>query len=584
MRALFCFLLWCCVVGDAVAQTPVMQLDAPGLPTSSQAVVTKAVQAIARLVQGHAQAASAQSLRRVDQAVTQALQTEGYFSANVEVTPGSGNTDWHIAIVPGARVQVESVTLTFSGAIMEPQYAERRQSLIAAWTLPTGKPFVNGDWASAKDSLLAGVSSREFLLAHITQSQARIDADHATAALVVNIDSGPRVHLGPLSIQGAERINTSLVRRYVDYTEGDLYQQQKLDRWQQQLQSASLYRGAFVTLVRSDAVTPDTKDVTLPVLVRVVEAAPRQVAGSLGANSDVGIRVEGLYTQNGVLGLPLTMEAGAGVDRTDQRAYLDFRLPPDADGNRDSYGLLAEHTDIQGLDNRRVGAAWTRTQTTQGAGRVQYERQWGVLVAHDRISLDGGDTYELPSATLTGQWIRRDVDNIYNPRSGNLIAVGAGVGERLDDWTPYTRLTLRAQTWLPLFERDFITVRGEVGRVWTNDIERVPSDFGFRIGGAQTLRGYTYDSIGLKRDDATIGASALAVGSIEYDHYFTERWGMGVFLDAGDASTSFGAMDVALGYGAGLRVRTPAGPLMLDLAYGQRDHDVKISFSLGVAF
>ena len=35
---------------------------------------------------------------------------------------------------------------------------------------------------------------------------------------------------------------------------------------------------------------------------------------------------------------------------------------------------------------------------------------------------------------------------------------------------------------------------------------------------------------------------------------------MGVFVDAGDAAKSFGDMSLAVGYGVGARVRTPAGP------------------------
>jgi translocation and assembly module TamA len=113
---------------------------------------------------------------------------------------------------------------------------------------------------------------------------------------------------------------------------------------------------------------------------------------------------------------------------------------------------------------------------------------------------------------------------------------------------------------------------------------RVPDDFGFRTGGARSIRGYKYQSIGVKQDDAVVGAPTLLVGSIEYDHYFDERWGMGVFVDAGDAAESFGDMSMAVGYGVGARVRTPAGPLFLDVAYGQRDRDLRLHFSLGIAF
>ena len=70
--------------------------------------------------------------------------------------------------------------------------------------------------------------------------------------------------------------------------------------------------------------------------------------------------------------------------------------------------------------------------------------------------------------------------------------------------------------------------------------------------------------------------------SVEYDHYFNERWGMGVFVDAGNAAKSFGDMSLAVGYGWGARARRPA--LFLDVAYGQRDRSLRLHFSLGIAF
>jgi translocation and assembly module TamA len=39
-----------------------------------------------------------------------------------------------------------------------------------------------------------------------------------------------------------------------------------------------------------------------------------------------------------------------------------------------------------------------------------------------------------------------------------------------------------------------------------------------------------------------------------------------------------------LGYGIGGRVRTPIGPFRLDLAYGEQSRQVRLHFSVGVAF
>ena len=275
--------------------------------------------------------------------------------------------------------------------------------------------------------------------------------------------------------------------------------------------------------------------------------------------------------------------AAVFVNRLRQRVYTDFYLPPDERGNKDSIGVLAEHSDIQGQEVTRFALGATRLQERHTDGRVDYETRWGLLAAHDHVRIEGADTYDLPSLTGTVEWLRRDVDNKYDPREGNLISLGGGLGVTLDTGRPYSRARARAQRWWPVGERDVFTLRGEVGSVWS-DNTRVPPDFGFRTGGARSIRGYPYLSIGVDRGDAVVDAKALLVGSIEYDHYFDERWGIGFFVDGGDAADSFGQMQMAMGYGVGARVRTPAGPLFLDVAYGQRDHSLRLAFSLGIAF
>ena len=275
----------------------------------------------------------------------------------------------------------------------------------------------------------------------------------------------------------------------------------------------------------------------------------------MGVDDEAGARLESIYRQNVVFGQPLTLETGFSVDRLRQRAYADFLLPPTERGYKDSFGVLADRSDIQGLEVTRYALGATRLQERKGAGdsRVEYETRWGLLLAQDHVRIEDGDEYTLPSATATAEWLRRDVDSKYDPREGNLIAVGGGLGVVLNTGEPYTRARLRGQKWWPIGRRDVLTVRGEVGRIWANGKVQVPDDFGFRTGGARSIRGYKYQSIGLKRNSAIVARAAMVVGSVEYDHYFNERWGMGVFVDAGDAAKSFGDMSLAVGYGVGAR-------------------------------
>ena len=115
-----------------------------------------------------------------------------------------------------------------------------------------GQPFINLEWNKAKSAFLDAVAARDFLLARITRSAAEVDTEWAQVHLWVDIDSGPRVRLGPLLTQGCYRVPETLVRRYVRYTEGDAYNQERLNEWQHALQTTAFFRGAFVSVPRPE--------------------------------------------------------------------------------------------------------------------------------------------------------------------------------------------------------------------------------------------------------------------------------------------------------------------------------------------
>ena len=591
------------VCASASAAPPEVIIDPGGAPPKVLQAITNAVGAITRLTQDQDVREVSRLRRRAWEAAQAALQTQGYFGAKVDldVTPGTDDTAeiWDIVIDTGTRARVRHLGLRFDGALAGTGYADRRQGLQDDWLLKPGMPFINDDWSTAKADLLEDTARRDFYYARYDHTRAAVDPQAAKADLDVVLDSGPPVQLGELQIIGLKRVPPALIRRYVNYAPGEPYDQTRLEDWQQALQSTTFFRGAFVTLDDgAHASAPDgpaagtppaapggTDPVRLPVRVQVTEAPARSARGSLGVDSDHGVRVEGLYRQNVVYGLPVWIETGAGADQDQQRAFFDVHLPPRMDGSKDSVGVLYEHSDVEGLETSRAGLGWQRSQTRYAAGdsRVEYEVRWGGLVAYDKIRISGDSRYEVPSWAATWQWLRRDVNAKYDPREGNLIEFGLGVGTTLDDGEPFFRSSLRAQQWWPIGERDVLTVRGEIGQVWS-DTDRLPQDFSWRTGGSRSIRGYRYQSIGLERGDAIIGAPSLGVASIEYTHYFTDVLGANLFVDAGDAAPSFSRFDWHLGYGAGLAVRTPAGPFFVDLAWAQKDRKLRLQFSLGIAF
>jgi hypothetical protein len=110
--------------------------------------------------------------------------------------------------------------------------------------------------------------------------------------------------------------------------------------------------------------------------------------------------------------------------------------------------------------------------------------------------------------------------------------------------------------------------------------EGITSTFLFRTGGDQTVRGYDFESMGVRSGDAVLGGRYLAIASAEYTHWFSPSWGLAAFIDGGDAWDTE-EYDPVFGIGGGARWRTPIGPVRVDLAYGEEEKSWRLHFSVG---
>ena len=123
-----------------------------------------------------------------------------------------------------------------------------------------------------------------------------------------------------------------------------------------------------------------------------------------------------------------------------------------------------------------------------------------------------------------------------------------------------------------------------VFKVLANDTRGIPQSMLFRTGGSNSVRGYDLESLGDDASGAVLGGRYFALASVEFTHWFRERIGGAVFVDAGNAWNDASRFPLVLGYGVGLRVASPIGPLRIDVAYGQADASVRLHFSLGLTF
>jgi translocation and assembly module TamA len=180
--------------------------------------------------------------------------------------------------------------------------------------------------------------------------------------------------------------------------------------------------------------------------------------------------------------------------------------------------------------------------------------------------------------------IFRKTDDFLLPRSGYLAMFEVGGSPSALATRAFLRGIISGSLFLPAGRNDDLLFRAQVGRVLAASREGIPSTFLFRTGGDQTVRGYGFESLGVRQGAAVVGGRRLLVMSGEYTRWIGENWGIAGFVDAGNAWDDTTLYRAALGYGFGARVRTPIGPIRADLAYGQESKQLRLHFSVGFTF
>jgi translocation and assembly module TamA len=515
-------------------------------------------------------------MRRARKEIREMLATEGYFSPTIE-RKDLEDGRLLVVVTPGGRTHISSVDLRFTGDLTggEGDRPARLAALRNAWGLQAGQPFRQADWDAAKQRLLDALSTREYAAASIVDSQAVINPDTASAELKVEVDSGPVFRFGPMEVSGLADYDASLVERYRPPERGEPYSQERLLRFQTALQNTSYFASVVVDIDRSTP-TPEA----VPVRVMVIEAKPRRIGFGSGISSNTGYRVETSYRDAHFMGQPWTLVSGVRVEQRRQLGYADVFLPPSLSGHLDSFGVLAEHTNISGLQTQRQSIGVVRT-----IPRGSMENRLALNFQHEILTPEGSLRSSRSALTANWSWTYRAVDNIVDPRHGQVVNFQLGGASRafLSDRN-FVRLYGRYQHFFPVGERDVLILRAEGGMTLAASRDGVPQDFLFRTGGAQTVRGYAYQSLGVTEGSATVGGRYLAVTSAEYVHWYEGNWGVAAFVDAGNANDERELFKMNLGYGVGPRWRSPAGPIAVDLAYGQSDHRVRLQFAVAIAF
>ena len=529
-------------------------------------------------------------------------QTEGYFRAEVSVSVDPA--DAHrilIKLVPGEPATVGRFTLEFDGELARKAESgdtaamDLEARLRSEWQLRQGQVFRNGNWDSAKAQTLAALRSEGYAAALWTATAAQVDPATDKARLFLVVDTGPRFLAGDIVVDGLERQPERNVRLLAGFGPGTPLTQTRLLDYQDRLQKTGLFDQVAVIY------DPDPAQAThATVTVHLHEQSLQQASVSLGYNSLSKGRITLEHTDRMVFGQPATLYDKVQLGKLVQSWDSTLTTHPAEDFHSWVTGLSVSRILSTGDEVKAGSVRFGRTRLSNAIDRstyAEFERSIQCNVP-DQVLFPDITSYcvDARALSLNQSNVWRKVDSVILPTDGYTLSAQVGVGyagghDSTNDTTaygPYTRLYGRVTEYWPLPDSFYSQVRLELGQIIVGNNVPMPDAEQWRAGGEGSVRGYEWRSLApLDRYGAVVGGNSLITTSVEIAHPFTASlpsvW-WAAFVDAGSAAARFNALKMALGYGAGVRWRSPVGPLNIDVSFPDDIRKPRLDLSVGVAF
>jgi len=479
-----------------------------------------------------------------------------------------------VPIAEGPRLLVASVDVT-GAALLNP--AELR----AAIPLKPGDAWDAERARAGQRAIERLYAARAYHGATVALETQRTDGG---TALRYRVDEGGPTRIGRILVRGLVLTRESVVRRDLPFREGDLLTPDRMLEGQRRLGQLPAFASVSVDPLRPPPEPFADVEVTLR------ERKPWHLDFGIGYGSEDGARGfveighDDVFGTAASVSLRQRMSAGGQSigfsQRTDALGRIPWILgsPWWAELN-----LFQEQAERIGYDvsvyGLRLGAHRelfpARVTGLRGELRYRIESIGYSNVDPSLAEADVTEGRELvaslgPILTLD----RRDEP--VDPTRGSFHRVSAEVGNpALGSEISFVKTRLETRWFLPWLSPVTVVAAARLGLAapYAGSAALVIQDR-FYAGGASTVRGYREDRIGpLDARGNPVGGNGLAILNLEA-RFPIWRWlGGTVFVDTGALTPEVQDLRHApfhTGAGGGIRIKTPVGPIRVDVGYALR--------------
>lgn len=518
--------------------------------------------------------------------VEQSLQALGYYRPDIDFKLTRGKETWSllITVAAGEPVVYDSIDVRVSG---DARADKAFDDLLRQSPLQSGQVLNHGEYDSFRRSISSLGLRRGYFNGQFSQARVAVEPVSGSADVVLHYESGSRFVFGSLSYD-QDIVKPGLLEPLIETREGEAYEQRKLQETQARLQRTGYF--STVILRPQPAAASDGR---VPLTLDLFPAKRHNINVGVGFSTDTQERLSLTWRTPRINRHGHSQETRLQYSRINPSGRVTYNIPL-TDPLNDVLQLIArvENNEFGDLDSeqRELGL---RREIKRDEWIYSYSLRT-LNEAWNAQDLDRENDYLLPGFSLS-QRVHQGA--MVNPRSGfsQWYRVEGGASDLGSD-VDLLRVTANYGLIETFAERHRVVLRSDIGAVFIaeNDRDQLAPSLNFFAGGSQSIRGYSYQSIGnettLVGDDGedvtlVVGGDRLLTASLEYQYSFNPNWRGALFVDAGDAFDE-GEFDANVGAGFGVHYVTQIGAIRLDLANPLTDDDPswRVHLSIGAEF
>ena len=468
------------------------------------------------------------------------------------------------------------------------------EEILKTFGIRIGAPYNLIDLLDGRKRILRMYRQRGYLDASVTIEE---EVNDSVVSLKLHVSEGPMYRFGKIIVKGNLYTKPEVILREVVFKELDPLDPSLLTDLSRRLYQTGLFEDVDISLLRKE-------DHVRDVLVSVREARPGSLELTLGYGEYEGFRTALDLTYRNLWGMNRTGRVRLEMNNIKKEILLGYSEPYlfgekiNLEGNLSATYRREKNLDTGETRYRvreyKADLSASRDITRHLKGSLSYE--YSMVKTFDvspDIVLSEKDRGYLAISSITPGILYDTRDDPIDPHTGVLAGGSIKIASfLLFGETDFFKLRVFFMKYLELSDRLVLALSLKTGIAQGyRDTVDLPVVERFFLGGRNSVRGFSQDSIGPLGEDGTpTGGNAFFQGNLEVRTDVGKGLGIILFLDSGNVWRRIDDIDMTLRYsaGVGLRYKTPMGPLRID--YGHKldrrpgESAGEIHFSLGHAF